>query len=654
MSSTKWDRYQYGRSPSQGSLGSSASRVRFSEDTPAESAGALNVPTEGGNGHQNNQLRRRRSSLSLHFDTIRHAGGLNSFDNFARSWQRAAGFQEISSNRPSFVRSRGPGEDQGSFARSDEEHGKPQRSLLREQLERHGSPESPIENDEGEGPNPEEVGAPENIRVPSNGRNNLLSGQPHLASSLRGSYASSYGTMSSVRSDSPLRYAGQLWREQQLSDTQESGKEQAPLLVRQIEREDGRIANIVVGQSTLPQTILNCGNTLIGVGILSLPLAIKHAGWFLGMAGLLLSALVTSYTARILSRCMDVDNTVITFGDLAYRAFGSKVRALINPLFCLELLGANVALILLFGDSLNNLIPGLGLVEWKIVCGLILIPMGFLPLRTLSMSSALGLFCCFGIIAIVLADGLIKPHTPGSLRQPAQTHFFPSNWKALPLSFGLLMSPWGGHGVFPTIYRDMRHPHKYQKAVTITYLFTFLMDLSMSVAGLIMFGDGVREEITSNILLTTSYPKALSICMAVFIGIIPLTKAPLNSRPIISTLEIYAGLDPRSVPNNQSMVGMSGLNRGILKFAIRIGANIVFVLIAIAVPSFDRVMGLMGAALCFTICVILPLAFELSIFRNELSLRKKLLNYVLMIICSVMAVIGTVWACLPKDIIGVD
>lgn len=43
---------------------------------------------------------------------------------------------------------------------------------------------------------------------------------------------------------------------------------------------------------------------------------------------------------------------------------------------------------------------------------------------------------------ILFVDGIIKPTTPGSLLQPAKTYMFPENWLTLPLSFGLLMSPW--------------------------------------------------------------------------------------------------------------------------------------------------------------------------------------------------------------------
>jgi vesicular inhibitory amino acid transporter len=54
-------------------------------------------------------------------------------------------------------------------------------------------------------------------------------------------------------------------------------------------------------------------------------------------------------------------------------------------------------------------------------------------------------------VVILVLDGLIKPTAPGSLIEPAKTYMFPANWLTLPLAFGLLMSPWGGHSVFPNV-----------------------------------------------------------------------------------------------------------------------------------------------------------------------------------------------------------
>lgn len=130
----------------------------------------------------------------------------------------------------------------------------------------------------------------------------------------------------------------------------------------------------------------------------------------------------------------------------------------------------------------------------------------------------------------------------------------------------------------------MRHPHRFPQAVKTTFTFTYLLDATTAVAGLLMFGDGIMDEITSNILNIDGYPKTLSILMSIFIAIIPLTKVPLNARPIISTIEIFSGLDVRAMSDASALVGLSGYTRGILKVAIRILVLVVLVIIAIVFP----------------------------------------------------------------------
>jgi len=50
----------------------------------------------------------------------------------------------------------------------------------------------------------------------------------------------------------------------------------------------------------------------------------------------------------------------------------------------------------------------------------------------------------------------------------------------------------------------------------------------MAVIGWLMFGEGVRDEIIVNVLQTSGYPRALSICMILLTAIIPITKVPLK------------------------------------------------------------------------------------------------------------------------------
>jgi vesicular inhibitory amino acid transporter len=129
------------------------------------------------------------------------------------------------------------------------------------------------------------------------------------------------------------------------------------------------------------------------------------------------------------------------------------------------------------------------------------------------------------------------------------------------------------------------------------------MDMITAVAGILMFGEDVRDEITSNILMTTDYPRALTFLMCMFIAIIPLTKIPLNARPIISTAEVLLGLHQQSMADTPGLVGRSSYFRGVMKIAVRVVTIFLFLIIAILFPAFDSIMAFMGSALCFTICV---------------------------------------------------
>jgi vesicular inhibitory amino acid transporter len=169
-----------------------------------------------------------------------------------------------------------------------------------------------------------------------------------------------------------------------------------------------------------------------------------------------------------------------------------------------------------------------------------------------------------------------------------------------------------------------------------------------------MFGDGVMTEITANVIQTSGYPRSLSIIMSIFIAIIPLTKVPLNARPIVSTIEAFSGLDARSLASSPRLTGLSGYARGLLKIAIRVLVIVAFVAIAIVFPAFDSIMAFMGSSLCFTICVILPLLFYLRIFGDSVGRGERALDYALIVVCSLLAAVGTVWAFLPKRMVGAE
>lgn len=442
---------------------------------------------------------------------IAHVGGLNSIESFARSWQRAAGFHEIAPSRSSFAIASEDDliDDHHHHRFTDEERRiKPRPSLLRHQIQQYGTPPELAIQDA-----PAEIA--DDLLDPSMP---LLSQSPSrgvFSSPFSSSFTGGiYGSFPSPSDLEQRQQATKVFIDRAADNVEGPEKDQdtAPLLIHQVEQPDGKISIEVIGQSTIYQTILNSTNVLIGVGILSLPLGIRYAGWVVGAAMLTLAAVATGYTAKLLGRCLDIDRSIITYSDIALFAYGKFAEIGIGLVFTFELLTACVALVVLFGDTLHLLVPTLGVIEWEILAGLISIPLAFVPLRYLGITSMLGIVCCFSIVILVLAAGLAKPDSPGSLIDPAATYIFPQHWSTLPLSLGLLMSPWGGHAVFPQFYRDMRHPQKYGKAVGVTFSLTYTLNGAIAVIGLLMFGDDTRAEITSNILGTQGYPGSSRSC----------------------------------------------------------------------------------------------------------------------------------------------
>ena len=123
---------------------------------------------------------------------------------------------------------------------------------------------------------------------------------------------------------------------------------------------------------------------------------------------------------------------------------------------------------------------------------------------------------------------------------------------------------------------------------------------------------------------------------------------------MVSTIEVLCGLDAYSIADSEPLTGLSSYTFIILRVVIRVIVVVVFVIIAIVFPAFDSIMAFMGSSLCFTICVILPLMFHLKIFGKKISGKERLLNYFLIVVCAILAIVGTVWAFLPKRMIGAE
>jgi len=351
-------------------------------------------------------------------------------------------------------------------------------------------------------------------------------------------------------------------------------------LYKSLQDSDGQWIKIRVGRSTQPQTVFNSINVLIGIGILSLPLAFQYSGWAFGSVLFAFSGAITLYTTILLARCMEADHSLGTYGDISYYAFGDGARVAVTSLFLLELFGIAVALTLVFADSLHVLFPQVSLLSFKTLSFFVFLPLAFLPLHLLSYSSIVGIIGSTSLLIILIATGVHTSLQPGSLLNPLPTSLFPENPWTFPLSIGLFMSVWGGHPVLVQLYRDQRHPWKFASSMTISWAVTFLVDTSMGVVGLLMFGRHIADEVTQSALSVDHYPLSIKYAILVICAAVPITKHPILLQPVSATFDRALGIDKSETRGPR-----------LARMGVRLLVVFVPFIISIFFPNFDRIMA---------------------------------------------------------------
>ncbi|KAI0932302.1 hypothetical protein AcW2_000971 [Taiwanofungus camphoratus] len=391
-------------------------------------------------------------------------------------------------------------------------------------------------------------------------------------------------------------------------------------------RPAGKPTKVSSGQSTFGQTLFNAIAILLGIGMLSEPLAFAYAGWIGGTLIIVFYGLITCYTAKLLARTVLEDPRLKSYSDIGRKAFGPRSGPWISAVFCLELFTVSVALVTLYADSLYAVLPAYSPNTYKIVGLIILIPTTLLPLSVLSYASVVGILSTLLIISVVLVEGLSKPDSPGSLWSPADTSLGVRGVGELGISFGLFMAGFSGHAVIPSLVRDMADPTQFH--VMIDYAFTTATAIYaiIGVAGYIMFGNSVSDEFSQDLVKHSVHPVLTKIALWGLV-VSPLSKFALSTRPLNLTLEMILGIETSSIllddhsakPTSQRSEPASH-NKGqqlMLKRTFIASERAIFtvcsVLVSIFVPEFSSMMAFLGAFSSFLLCVIGPVSAKVAL-----------------------------------------
>lgn len=404
---------------------------------------------------------------------------------------------------------------------------------------------------------------------------------------------------------------------------------------------------LITGDSTGPQTIFNAINTLLGIAMLSLPFGFKLTGWVVGTMMLLFTATVTNITAKMLGKILRKNPNVTSYGDIAQLVGGSRIQLVVTAIFTVDLLGATISLILLFSDSFHLLFPEVPLNTFKLIIVLILYFTSFLPLSILSFFSIFGILCTSVLIVTIITCGFLTENVPGSLINPAQTSLWPQGVNEVILSIGIFMAPWGGHPVFPELYRDMRHPSKYSYCCNIAFSIVFKLNYIISVIGYLMIGVDCQDSIIKNLMVNEYYPEYTGLLICIIMGLLPISKLPLVVKPLITVYEKFLNINnvQRVDANGEAYVtyknGKEIVPFNYKKFFVRLIFISIIYFTSTLITNFGKVIAFLGSAICFTICLTLPLVFYIRLFYSEIPWFKNILIRLGIVVGILGAVVGT-------------
>ncbi|KAJ6240779.1 amino acid transporter [Anaeramoeba flamelloides] len=96
-------------------------------------------------------------------------------------------------------------------------------------------------------------------------------------------------------------------------------------------------------------------SSILGIGTVSVAFVLKAGGLVLGLLILIVSAMLSQYTLRLLAKCAKIYR-IQTYGDLASLTFGKKGKRFTTFIIFLLCMGSQIGYIRFLGDSLPDLV----------------------------------------------------------------------------------------------------------------------------------------------------------------------------------------------------------------------------------------------------------------------------------------------------------
>lgn len=256
----------------------------------------------------------------------------------------------------------------------------------------------------------------------------------------------------------------------------------------------------------MSEATFNLVNTVVGVGVLSVPYAFRLSG-YITLLVMAFTILVTWYTAKLLgaSSVLAASSEIATWVPpksrdyifLAYVGFGSWGKRVMMTITAMEMWFAVVTFIVMNGVN--------GAILWpKIGNGLVIVVsavsagfMVFLPMRVYSYVSLISTGALLLAGCALVGAAASMPYWANPYQTTGEDSLM--TLRNVPRSAGILVFCFAGHPCFPVIHECMREKKAWGGAVGLTFMTAFFYYAGLGVFGYIVFGTGLEASFTENI-----------------------------------------------------------------------------------------------------------------------------------------------------------
>ncbi|KAJ9554145.1 hypothetical protein OSB04_018190 [Centaurea solstitialis] len=263
--------------------------------------------------------------------------------------------------------------------------------------------------------------------------------------------------------------------------------------------------------------VMNLSTTIIGAGIMALPATMKVLGLALGIAAIVLVAVLSESTVRILLKYSRGGRTD-SYGSLMGDAFGDVGKKMLQACVVINNLGILVIYMIIIGDvvagSTSNGLHHPGLLEgwfgphwWSgrvfvlmvtTIC--VFVPLASLKrMDSLSVTSGLAVALAVVFLIVMVAISMFKI-VSGSLPMP---QFLPdikdinSVWNLF-TAIPVLVTAYVCHFNVHTIGNELEDPSFIEPVVQISLVLCTMVYIMTSFFGFVLFGDATMGDILSN------------------------------------------------------------------------------------------------------------------------------------------------------------